>query len=437
MRHRAADLQPTSVCDLADNRGKVMSLVRTCLGMAVVLAATGVVTLTAARGSGVLYAIKQNLLETPVRQPPLPVDVIRDYDPVDPRLGFTHTVQDNATGTRFTCIEFGPDGRLWATDVAGRLYRFPVSEDGTLGEPEVRTTIIDHAGGPRLIIGFAFSDDGSETYATSSYATMLDAPDFSGKVIRLHGPDFALVETLVIGLPRSVGDHATNQPEFGPDGALYIPQASNTATGGTDETWGYRKEHTLSATILRLDLDKLAEHELPLDVTTLHPGHGYDPHAPDAPLTIYGHGIRLVYDMEWVDLPGRGWTLFAPTNGSSPGGTLPADPVSGFPGKIESPYNEHDWLHRVEPGMYHGHPNPAYGTYVLNGGNPTDGPDLWEVPDYPVGTQPDPNYQPAILDFGEHESSNGVITYRAASDSFTDRTLDGTLIVCRYSSSSD
>ena len=34
------------------------------------------------------------------------------------------------------------------------------------------------------------------------------------------------------GLPRSVGDHLTNQPAFGPDGALYVSQAANTAMGG-------------------------------------------------------------------------------------------------------------------------------------------------------------------------------------------------------------
>ncbi len=415
----------------------MFSFYRVLIGIILIGLIASVATLQAARGSGVLYAIKQNLLESPERLPPRPPELIRDYPPVDPRLGFTRKVQDNAVDTRFTCIEFGPDGLLWASDVTGKLYRFPVHSDGSLGVPETITAIIDHAGGPRLVVGFAFSPSGNELYATSSYPALLDAPDFSGELLKLSGPDHSIVEKLLVGLPRSVGDHATNQPVFGPDGALYIPQASNTATGGTDETWGMRPERTLNAAILRLDLKKLAGHELPLDVTTERPGHGYDPHASDAPLTIYGHGIRLVYDLEWVDLPGRGWTLFAPTNGSSPGGTLPADPASGFPGKIDSPYNEHDWLHRVEAGMYHGHPNPSYGTFVLNGGNPTDGPDLWEVPDYPIGTQPDPNYQPAILDFGRHESSNGVVLYHGQSDSYTDRILDGTLIVCRYSSSSD
>ena len=49
----------------------------------------------------------------------------------------------------------------------------------------------------------------------------------------------------------------TNQAAFGPDGALYVSQGSNTGLGGPDPIWGYRSEHLLNAAILRVDTKAL------------------------------------------------------------------------------------------------------------------------------------------------------------------------------------
>src|SRR5690606_4553517 len=146
------------------------------------------------------------------------------------------------------------------------------------------------------------------------------ADDWSGAITRLSGPQLDEVQDVIIGLPRSTGDHATNQSAFGPDRALYIPQASNTAYGAPDAVWGMRPERLLNASILRLDVDRLPA-KLPLDVRT-DEGGTYDPAAPDAPLTIYATGVRLAYDLCWT----RDGRLWAPVNGSSPGGNAPASP---------------------------------------------------------------------------------------------------------------
>jgi glucose/arabinose dehydrogenase len=402
------------------------------------LALTVFLTAFAARGTGLAWLIKRSIFPPPppVGFTPPPPPPVREYGHVDPRLEFERITQATATGRMFTWVEVGPDGRLWAADVGGDILRYDIAPDGTLGEPDLLDTLTEYEGGPRLMTGGAFSPDGKALYVVSAYPALLDAPDFSSRIVRITGPDWSQAKTIITGLPRSIGDHATNQPVFGPDGALYIPQASNTALGGTDKTWGMRPEHPLSATVLRLDPAHLNPQQ-PIDVTTAAVGEGYDPWAPGAPVTVYSEGIRLIYDLEWVDLPNRGWTLYAPTNGSSPGGTIPPDPVSGFPGLTNSTYNEHDWLHRVEPGGYHGHPNPSTGYFVLNGANPTDGPDLWEIPEYPVGTKPDPRYAPAVADLGEHESANGVILFKAVGDTFTEQYLDGILLIVRYSRSSD
>ncbi len=93
-----------------------------------------------------------------------------------------------------------------------------------------------------------------------------------------------------------------------------------------------------------------------------------------------------------------------------------------------------DFLFRVERGAYYGHPNPRRGEFVLNGGNPTDDADPAEVREYPVGTQPDPQWQPFVFDFGKHVSPNGAIEYRGGS---FDGALKGKLLVTRYSQGDD
>src|SRR5207237_494345 len=82
----------------------------------------------------------------------------------------------------------------------------------------------------------------------------------------------------------------------------------------------------------------------------------------------------------------------------------PAAPDGSAPALKDLPEPEHDWLFRIaphapdQPPRYYGHPNPEQHHYVLNGGNPTPGPDFAEVPQYPVGTKPDPMRTPAVHD---------------------------------------
>ena len=77
-----------------------------------------------------------------------------------------------------------------------------------------------------------------------------DATDWTGKISRLSGPDLGTYQDYVTNLPRSVRDHLNNQIAFGPDGALYFSQASNSSMGAADPIWGNRPEHLLNAAIL-------------------------------------------------------------------------------------------------------------------------------------------------------------------------------------------
>jgi glucose/arabinose dehydrogenase len=341
----------------------------------------------------------------------------------DPVIRFEQAPQATSRDVGFTCLQVGPDGRLYAGSDDGRILRFPIAPDGTLGSPQVIESLQRSEGGPRLLTGFCFDPtstaDKPIIWASHGFYAFANAPDWSGKISRISGSNLEHVRDVVINLPRSARDHATNQPSFGPDGALYIPQGSNTAFGGADPDWSNRPERLLSASILRLDVRRVTS-DLPLDARTPDGDGRYDPYLPDAPLSIHAAGVRLAYDMVWAD-DGQ---LYVPTNGSAAGGNAPGPlPL------LRIPLSEDDWLFRIVPGKYFGHPNPQQGHFILNGGNPTSGYDFAETPLYAVGTSPDPDWVPAVHSFGKHASANGIIQYKA--DIFGGA-LQGTLLVCRY-----
>ncbi|MFD7659898.1 Ig-like domain-containing protein, partial [Actinosynnema sp. NPDC059797] len=213
-----------------------------------------------------------------------------------------------ATGAPFTSVAFGPDGRLYAATFTGQLRRYPVNADGTLGAATVIDTVRDHAvaaglpGAPnRTVIGLAFDPASTPAapvlWVTDNFGGTSNAPDWSGKVARLSGPDLGVYTEVVTDLPRSVKDHETNSLAFGPDGALYLTQGSMNAMGAPDPTWGNRPEHLLSAAVLKLHPSRLPA-ALPVNVRT-EAGGSYDPYAANAPLTIHATGVRNAYDLVW------------------------------------------------------------------------------------------------------------------------------------------
>lgn len=349
----------------------------------------------------------------------------------DPAIRFQKVMLPAAAGAGFTCVQVGPDHRLYAGADDGRIFRFPILPDGTVGAPRIITSLQQAEGGNRLLTGFCFDPaapaDEPVLWVAHGYYAFHGAPDFSGRISRISGKDLDRVEDAVINLPRSFKDHLTNQPSFGPDGALYIPQGSNSAYGAPDPVWGNRPERLLNASILRLDIHKLTSGH-PLDVRTPDGGGSYDPFAPGAPLTIYAGGIRNAYDLCWAD-NGR---LYVPVNGSSSGGNTPAGP--GAPALVDVPIAENDWLFCIIPGKYYGHPNPRQHHFVLNGGNPGNSHTTSVIPTYPPGTMPDPDWQPPEFDFGPHVSADGIIEYHGGA--FGGK-LDRNLIVCRFNVGAD
>ncbi len=355
--------------------------------------------------------------------------------PIDSAIVFEKVVQPTAQGAMFTVVVIGPDGKLWAGSDDGRIFRFPVAADGMLGTPEVITSlkeynkgkIPEYPNGDRLLIGLCFDPASTKenpiAWVTNGYPGFRKVPDLSGHVTRLAGPNLETVNDVVVGLPRSVKDHLTLQDTFGPDGALYFCNGSNSAMGAPDEIWGNRKQQPLCASVLRLDPSKVKLGEI---IDAAPPK--YDPKAPDAPLTVYATGIRNAYDLIWHS----NGHLYVPTNGSAAEGNTPESPQA--PSLHQVRVAEDDWLFDIQKGHYYGHPTVLNGHYVLNGGNPTPEYDFAEICEYPVGTKSDPAWTPATYSFGQHISANGVIEYK--SDKFNGR-MKGALIVCRYAYDSD
>jgi hypothetical protein len=369
-------------------------------------------------------------------------------------------VVTGSTAAQYTSLSVGPDGKLYAATLTGRIYRYTIAADGTLTAPQAIDTVRTHAttaawsGAPnRTVIGMAWDPAATATdlklWITDNQAYLgADVPDWTSAIATLSGPDLGTYAPVVVGLPRSVKDHETNSLAWH-NGKLYVTQGSMNAMGATEGTWK-RAEHLLSAAVLALDPAKLGA--LPLDVKT-EAGGTYDPYAVGAPLTIHASGIRNAYDLVWH----RNGHLYTPTNGSASGGAVPAavvpapaqcatrridqavaGPWTGpaAPGIPSNGQAETDYVFDVKAGRYYGHPNPTRCEWVLNGGNPTAGADPVQVDAYPVGTLPDRNWdQAGIWNPGLHASSDGAVEY--VGTAFFGGALDGDILVVRYNADQD
>ena len=350
---------------------------------------------------------------------------------VDLSIAFEKVAQDNSGDRTWTSITTGPDGRLWGTTLDGFIYRFDIEADGSLTSRKTINKIRLLEGGEALITGLAFDPASTVNnpiaWVTFGAAGFNNPDDFTGKIARLNGPLLETGLVLVDGLPRSIKDHMTNQPSFGPDGRLYVPQGSNNAFGAPDSTWGFRPERPLSGSVLAVDTQQLVSGGV-VDVTTPDGGGSYDPDAPGAPVTNYATGLRNAYDLVWHS----NGNLYAPNNGSAAGGNIPAG--NGAPAINNVSETQVDQLYKVEAGRYYGHPNPSRDEFVHSNGNPTAGPDPYQISQYPVGQQPRSNYQQPIYSFGLNQSPNGSIEYTAGA--FGGQ-LDEHLLVTRFSGGND
>ncbi|HKP95209.1 MAG TPA: Ig-like domain-containing protein [Fibrobacteria bacterium] len=329
-----------------------------------------------------------------VLQPNTPLDANRGCrfevsqgvqdDQGNPFLPFSsHFTTGTALGFPLTSQIFDRVSLGAAGTLTGHILRFNLNPDGTVQTPVVITSLRQLNGNQdRAIIGMAF--DPASTAAApllwvSNNAPTLENPvDWSGKITRLGGSNLSQAQDYVRGLPRSTKDHMTNGLAF----------------------------------------------------------------APGAPVTLYATGVRNAYDLVWHS----NGSLYRAGNSSAAWGYAPKTP-SPLPAacnnRIDGPYTgpqvaeimnnppaQPDFLYRILPGKYYGHPNPRRCEWVLNGGNPTAGTDTLQDALYPVGTLPDRNrHKPFVL--GMHFSPDGTLEYKHSGS------LQHKLLVTRSSAGKD
>ncbi|MEO1654030.1 MAG: PQQ-dependent sugar dehydrogenase, partial [Bacteroidota bacterium] len=343
---------------------------------------------------------------------------------------------------KFTSILIGPDKKLYASTIQGQIKRFEILENGKL---ELLHTIKPFGDKDKVLIGMAFrplNNQELELWVSyANYPELRNAPTWDSKIARLTldpvSPKVKENKVIVKHLPRSAKDHLTNGINFGPDGALYISQGSNSSMGKATQSpdWDYREESLLSAAVLRLDINKLPS-KLPVDVKTVDGDGTYNFASQNAPLSLYATGVRNAYDLVWHS----NGNLYLPVNGSMKKQSTPTSdpkdpnyiaPIAPFkndgrkdiPGLDLVGPAQNDRLFRIEQGGYYGHPNPLRGEFILNEGDKdVDDPAYDNV-------KPDDNYRYPVYDFGKHASPNGIVEYQSSA---LNGRLQGMLVVARF-----
>ncbi|NJM56163.1 MAG: hypothetical protein HC857_00085 [Synechococcales cyanobacterium RU_4_20] len=158
----------------------------------------------------------------------------------------------------FSSLETSPDGtQLYGATITGELHRWTIAADGRLTNQQ---TFLGLANANRSIIGLVFDPQDPKTLWITNNDSVVTPPpanDFTSKISKVtlnSGSSFApTVTDYVVGLPRATRSHMSNSLEFGPDGALYLTQGGNAATGAPDSNWGNRPERLLTASVLRID----------------------------------------------------------------------------------------------------------------------------------------------------------------------------------------
>jgi glucose/arabinose dehydrogenase/N-acetylneuraminic acid mutarotase len=342
-----------------------------------------------------------------------------------------------------TDMSFGPDGRLYVATLFGdiRAIRFD-AQTRTVISNELITTIRTTEGGNRLTLGLAVDPDSTPDnvilWVAHSDGSINNGGLNSGKLSRLSGAGFSQKQDIVVGLPRAIANHATNNIEFGADGKLYLWQGGNTGAGAATlaaSEFGDRPEQPLSAALLVVDVPAWKSNPTNFHGNVASPlGEFIDQFYARkqqelgrafTEVQVYATGLRNTYDGVFHS----NGQIYAPDNGLGVTGTTPPVPRLGDPSDrnittqlgenpIDNPGSQPDPLNRIVQGGYYGHPNPYRDEVVFMNGSFQ-------------GLAPDPDYQGHLDILGSKLSANGIIEYTG--DRFFG-SLKGNLLISNYSS---
>jgi glucose/arabinose dehydrogenase len=313
-----------------------------------------------------------------------------------------------------TSMVWAKDGRLYVTELLGRIHAFKFNAAKKVVGHQVIGTL-----GDRMPLGITEDPDstarnpilwishGHPPDFSRPSGFFKNAPVNSGVVSRLRKSKGFKNERIITGLPRSANDHAVNNLHFR-RGKLYIAVGGNTGAGaafsGDNEFQGLRGEQPLSAAIIVAKVKKAGFNGNCANRSNIY---APPPCMRQGWVKPYATGLRNSYD--FVFHPNG--STYATDNGLGLNGMFPPSPKAPCTGH-HSGYNEafdptpgqgtgvNDWLFRVTAGSYHGHPNPSRRECVWMDGSKQ-------------GVGPRADYSPPILDLGPHRSANSMIVYRS------------------------
>ncbi|HWL14446.1 MAG TPA: malectin domain-containing carbohydrate-binding protein, partial [Opitutus sp.] len=300
--------------------------------------------------------------------------------------------------TTATSLQFGPDHRLYVSQVNGQILALTIQRLGPNNYQVTATETINLVrdipnyddNGTRnfslttrqvtglLVVGTAESPI---LYVTSSDPRIgggsggendLNLDTNSGVLSRLtrSGNSWTKVD-LVRGLPRSEENHASNGMQLDAvNHRLLLAQGGNTNAGGPSINFAYASETALSAAILSIDLTAIDALPVKTDaygqkylynLPTLddpNPARNHNPDGsdvndpfggndglnqaklvPGGPVQIYSPGHRNPYDLVLTRAPGREGRLYSFDNGANAGwGGYPKN--EGPSGNVTNEYVE-------------------------------------------------------------------------------------------------
>jgi len=342
-------------------------------------------------------------------------DVVK---PDDVPVNFTKSLVDaNQDITRGTALQFGPDGKLYVTEMDGAIHIFNVTRNGQNDYSATKEETIELVknvqnhnddgsldfSSKRLVTGilvvgtaadpeiYVASSDPRQAAGSSGTDSGLDTN--SGILHKLikNGDDWTKFD-LVRGLPRSEENHVPNGLIMLGDKIL-LNSGGHTNMGAPSNNFAHLPEYALSAAVLEIDIDAIGNstYDLPTLDDEDRPGtvDENDPFGGNdgknqaklvqgGPVQIYASGMRNIYDilqMEsgniyvWDNGPNSGWGG-EPLNNCSQNTSEGGD-------------TNPDGLHLITKGYYGGHPNPTRGNKnnTFNDSNPQTPIEVAENPE--------------------------------------------------------
>ena len=304
-----------------------------------------------------------------------------------------------------TALEFGPDDRLYVAQQDGDVYALEIERSGensysVVSQEQISSikNIPNHddngtyvsGENSRQVTGLTVGGTASQpvVYVSSSDPTIDvgtdddDTDTNSGSISRLTldwNSDGSLANVdhtvMVLGLPRSEENHATNGLDLSDDGStLYVAQGGHTNKGAPSNNFGHTSEYALSAAVLEIDLAQINNNYQTKNL------QNYNSNYPSVDF-LYAVPTIQNDDGTGGDLP------FGGDDGVNQAKWVEGGPVQVYSSGYRNPYDlvlsEDDQLYVIDNG-----PNGGWGGQPVNegaAGQCTNEPN--EAGDYGTGDQ--------------------------------------------------